>query len=299
MQNTENQILAKIKKARGGTLFFTDGFAKFGKPDTVRQALQRLVKSGKIDRVSAGIFVRPQKDDIIGKVMPDIIYQVGVATVNDFSKSAVEFAANNKIPLLSLSWFLDEEINKFNKINQSLIDDFKPEDIEILYKFFKKRGYIPFEEEKKAHNLLSPENVIGDIVTTAESKIKKLYVGMLETEIMIFLSIPSSASDDILNQPKLKARVFYQKNRPNMWRLSVYEDRDNSLNSQETDFYFYLPKQIFDHWRTFKLDPIKAIDLKKQLFSKIFVFNKGIEKRPFSIIEIDKDWLREVREENI
>jgi len=72
MQNTENKILIKIKKAGGGTLFFTDDFAKFGKPDTIRQALQRLVKSGEIDRVSAGIFVRPQKDDIIGKIMPDI-----------------------------------------------------------------------------------------------------------------------------------------------------------------------------------------------------------------------------------
>jgi len=70
--NSDIQIFAKIKKARRGTLFFTNDFASFGKPDAVRQALQRLVKSGEIDRVAAGIFVRPQKDDIIGKVMPDI-----------------------------------------------------------------------------------------------------------------------------------------------------------------------------------------------------------------------------------
>ena len=70
--DTNIQILRKIKKARGGTLFFTDDFARFGKPDAIRQALQRLVKSGEIDRVAAGIFVRPQKDEIIGKVMPDI-----------------------------------------------------------------------------------------------------------------------------------------------------------------------------------------------------------------------------------
>ena len=66
------QILAKIKKAKRGALFFIGDFANIGKPDTIRQALQRLVKSGEIDRVSAGIFVRPQKDEIIGKVMPDI-----------------------------------------------------------------------------------------------------------------------------------------------------------------------------------------------------------------------------------
>ena len=70
--NTDIQILTKIKKARRGALFFISDFASFGKPDTIRQALQRLVKAGEIDRVSAGIFVRPQKDEIIGKVMPDI-----------------------------------------------------------------------------------------------------------------------------------------------------------------------------------------------------------------------------------
>ena len=66
------QILAKIKKAKRGALFFISDFATIGKPDTIRQALQRLVKSGEIDRMAAGIFVRPQKDEIIGKVMPDI-----------------------------------------------------------------------------------------------------------------------------------------------------------------------------------------------------------------------------------
>jgi len=70
--SSDKQILAKIKKAKRGTLFFICDFATIGTPDTIRQALQRLVKSGEIDRVSAGIFVRPQKDEIIGKVMPDI-----------------------------------------------------------------------------------------------------------------------------------------------------------------------------------------------------------------------------------
>ena len=66
------KILAKMKKAKRGTLFFTNDFIAFGKPDAIRQALQRLVKSGEIDRLAAGIFVRPAKDDLIGKVMPDI-----------------------------------------------------------------------------------------------------------------------------------------------------------------------------------------------------------------------------------
>jgi len=70
--NSDIQILVKIKKAKRGALFFIRDFMNYGKPDAIRQALQRLVKSGEIDRLAAGIFVRPQKDNIIGKVMPDI-----------------------------------------------------------------------------------------------------------------------------------------------------------------------------------------------------------------------------------
>ncbi|MCL2328541.1 MAG: DUF6088 family protein [Bacteroidetes bacterium] len=72
MQTTEEQILTRIKKAMGALPFFADNFKSFGNTKTVSKALERLVKSGEIDRVAAGIFVRPQKDNIIGKVMPDI-----------------------------------------------------------------------------------------------------------------------------------------------------------------------------------------------------------------------------------
>ncbi|MDR2854364.1 MAG: type IV toxin-antitoxin system AbiEi family antitoxin domain-containing protein [Prevotellaceae bacterium] len=70
--NIEIQILSKIKKAKRGALFFTDNFSTFGNPDALRKALERLVKSGEIDRIAAGIYVRPKMDDIIGKVTPDI-----------------------------------------------------------------------------------------------------------------------------------------------------------------------------------------------------------------------------------
>jgi hypothetical protein len=51
--NSEIQILTKIKKARRGSLFFTKDFSDFGSPNTLRKALERLVKSGEIDRVAA------------------------------------------------------------------------------------------------------------------------------------------------------------------------------------------------------------------------------------------------------
>jgi hypothetical protein len=68
----ENKILIKIKKAKRGTLFFNDNFSMFGNAETIRRTLNRLVEAGEIDRVSSGIFVRPQIDKIIGKITPKI-----------------------------------------------------------------------------------------------------------------------------------------------------------------------------------------------------------------------------------
>jgi len=68
----ENKILKKIRKAKRGTLFFSDNFSMFGNAETIRRTLNRLVEAGEIDRVSSGIFVRPQIDKIIGKITPKI-----------------------------------------------------------------------------------------------------------------------------------------------------------------------------------------------------------------------------------
>ena len=69
---TEIQILAKIKKAERGALFFTESFIAFGNTEAVKKALQRLTNAGELDRVAVGMYVRPQIDSIIGKVTPGI-----------------------------------------------------------------------------------------------------------------------------------------------------------------------------------------------------------------------------------
>ena len=72
MQNTELQIFTKIKKAKRGTLFFADSFVNYGNAKTVNKALERMVKSGEIDRVATGIYVRPRINKIVGKIFPTI-----------------------------------------------------------------------------------------------------------------------------------------------------------------------------------------------------------------------------------
>ena len=70
--SADDQILIKINKARRGTLFFIDDFASIGNKKTVGKALERLVNSGELHRVATGIYVRPEKDRVLGIVLPGI-----------------------------------------------------------------------------------------------------------------------------------------------------------------------------------------------------------------------------------
>jgi hypothetical protein len=71
-ESTEKQILRRIKKAKRGTLFFSENFFRYGNTEAIRKALQRLSKTSELDRVARGIYVRPVIDSVIGKVSPSI-----------------------------------------------------------------------------------------------------------------------------------------------------------------------------------------------------------------------------------
>ncbi len=70
IENTDLQILNKIRKARRGSLFFVEDFLRFGNYKTVSKALERLVEKEEISRVARGIYARLQKDPILGLVKP-------------------------------------------------------------------------------------------------------------------------------------------------------------------------------------------------------------------------------------
>lgn len=71
-ESIEIQILDKIKKAKRGSLYFTESFLSFGNAKAVSKALERLTKEGELQRVAPGIYVRPEIDKVIGPVTPGI-----------------------------------------------------------------------------------------------------------------------------------------------------------------------------------------------------------------------------------
>ena len=70
MISLDDKILTKIKKARRGSLFFTEDFLTFGSAKAVAKALERLAEKGVISRVARGIYARLEIDPLIGELKP-------------------------------------------------------------------------------------------------------------------------------------------------------------------------------------------------------------------------------------
>ena len=70
MQSTDDKVIAKIKKAKRGSLFFTEDFLSFGSAKTVAKALERMVEKEEVFRVARGIYARLEKDPILGLLKP-------------------------------------------------------------------------------------------------------------------------------------------------------------------------------------------------------------------------------------
>jgi hypothetical protein len=70
--SVENKVFDKIKRSKRGTIFFIDSFVEIANTKSVGKSLERLVKSGEMERVAQGIYVRVILDKYIGKVMPSI-----------------------------------------------------------------------------------------------------------------------------------------------------------------------------------------------------------------------------------
>lgn len=68
--NTDIQVLTKFKKARRGSLFFTEDFLRFGNSKTIAKVLERLVEKKEISRVARGIYARLEIDPVLGEVKP-------------------------------------------------------------------------------------------------------------------------------------------------------------------------------------------------------------------------------------
>ena len=70
MESIDAKIVAKMRKAKRGSLFFTEDFLSFGTAKSVSKALERLVAENKISRVARGIYARLEIHAVLGELHP-------------------------------------------------------------------------------------------------------------------------------------------------------------------------------------------------------------------------------------
>lgn len=220
-------------------------------------------------------------------------YQVGVASVEHFSASAVEFAANNKIPLFSLKWFLSEYVcNLFHDISKSYIENIEVNLRSNIYAYLKNKRADVINDYEGVSNFIQNDIIIGTIIREFNEKINSSYIGLIETGDLIFLfSEQEGASNFETNQASFDgklAKFYYNSEEPNIWTLNL--ENNNRLYSS---FKFFLPDGIMKLWQEYSLDKKAAIELKSQFFSRIFIFTKHQDQRrfPFFVVNIDKEWI--------
>jgi hypothetical protein len=225
-------------------------------------------------------------------------YQVGVASIEEFSKPAFEFAANNKIPLLSLRWFLTEHTcDMFHEINTAYLAGIEREIAIKLYAYLKDKrpNATTLVEYEDVTRFLETDATIGHILRDFNAVAERCIIGLLETGDMLFLFGTSNNIRGYFQEQgardNLEARLHYSSNDPGVWTLAIsnYQSQDFRPHT----FRFYVPERLMNQWRNFNYDINEGYTMKSEFFSRIFIFSKKYSSfgLPFTVVNIDSEWL--------
>ncbi len=229
-------------------------------------------------------------------------YQVGVANTGGFTKPAVEFSANNKIPLISMHWFLSPStINIFSEIDEEYLESIDQELLSQIFYYLKDRSHNIEYDNPRVRQFFKMDGKIGGVISSFVEIKSDLYIGLIESGDIVFLRAQNNQArylfEESVSITGLVAQIHYSRRMPEVWELSISANRHDS---EPANFLFYVPPPIMERWREFDLASAEAINIKGEMFSRIFIFNKGDRPQlPFFMINIDRSWLNEVEQSEL
>ncbi|MBF4482101.1 hypothetical protein [Dehalococcoides mccartyi] len=223
------------------------------------------------------------------------IYQVGIASIYGFTKPAVEFAANNKIPLLSLQWILDDShLGMLKQLNQEYIDQLDRNYLNNLFSFLTNSTPNQYYRDNFRY-LFDAVYVewVSNFLCTFEDNLKSLYVGLLESGDMIFLKAKDNNyhayMSNTVHTSVLKARIHYQINSLGKWELDIIRDNETISLAK---FDFFVPDTIMKRWKESNFSRLEATAIKQSYFARIFIYNHSENTNsPVTIVNVDSNWL--------
>ena len=230
------------------------------------------------------------------------VYQVGVASIQAFSKPALEFAANNKIPLFSLQQtFPATRIGALiNSIPETFVSDLGDERYAALVNLLSTKNH---PNPRAIEEMSAPVPELAALFKALHANLERVHIGMLESGDLIFLTAdePYDSERDVFNRfrrlsqletfgpanllPPVQLHWYARKS--DLWTLSLRDDLPS--------YKFYLPRAIVVEWEKSNRSKESALEMKSESFSRIFVFRQTREPQelPFVVLTIDRNWLRE------
>lgn len=192
--SVENKILQRIETLPNGELLFPVDFNDLGSSEAVRLSLFRLEKKGVISRVAQGIYVRPKKSALIGKLVPTaeevveaIVKRDKIRTVPTGSYALNALGLSTQVPMniVMLTDGSPREIKlgkrtiKFKKTTpKNLMSEGKISRLVIQALKEIGNGKLSEEEEKKIVELLKKEekNSLKHDIALAPAWIQKIMI---------------------------------------------------------------------------------------------------------------------------
>jgi hypothetical protein len=205
------------------------------------------------------------------------VYQVALASISGFKKTAQEFAIVHRIPLITFqSAIFKDVVDLIMKLDQL---DFSESERNELIRFFKSSDFNSFELVDQNEWVLSFINETRDIAS-------RIRIGILDNGTILFLYKPTIGdADDQSFYPD--GFTLHWSRTDNYWKL-----RENGV----VKYYFELPKELAREWGGKESDDARrhAIQLKGRYFKQIVVYDKGDnDEVSIDIIRLSREFIKD------
>ncbi|MEB3359043.1 MAG: hypothetical protein VKK04_20120 [Synechococcales bacterium] len=221
-------------------------------------------------------------------------YQVAVASASGFTKPAIEFAINNKIPLIDVSRIVPGIELDLNEISR-----YSDQSKRLLLDYVNSKGFISIEDSIDPPSGLDTATVevsaFNRLARKLSSVEEQIIVGSMESGEILFLVANSTTKNNLLelqlsNSSIIRCDIYYEDN-SEKWRLVIPE----IPGKEELTLDFVLPYYFFQAWANSSFDESFAIDMKEDLMKNITLYTIIHERVVVIRMYLGESWLREMR----
>lgn len=228
-------------------------------------------------------------------------YQIAVASICGFSRNAIEFACNHKIPLIDLSLLIEGIWDDIKTI-----DEIQEEQQTVLLNMV--RRSFPYLEGARVVERAG--QILGnDLTTTVNIPPQLSNIAEKTTQAMNQILVGALSNGDtlLLTADKVSKSLLYElQNEAHEQELlfTIHFDERGTRKwygiiiyaGQEIRFNFELPEQLFEFWRSKDFRLNEALNFKEKYLKYLTIIGAYNGRRINLNLRIPDEWFTAVRD---